>query len=190
MTFATAAASRFAGKALADFLKMAGTAIGGAAKKSTLNYLTSQQGASGLIGKLAAYPETVSNVAEVVAPLATAGAAVGGATLINKLMQPTGGVYAGSRYALPVQQRTAIGKTPAFTTSQYVPSESPLTNEQMGESLLEQQKFQHQLQLIQARNSAGNYGGSLNPGTLSVGSGVGDIMNQMQQALGSPPIYK
>ena len=40
MTFATAAASRFAGKALADFLKMAGTAIGGAAKKSTLNYLT------------------------------------------------------------------------------------------------------------------------------------------------------
>ena len=223
--------SRFAGKALTDFLKIASSVVSGTVSDAVINKLkpsiapdvpgaraqSSQyargmqqllglpsveaketgktiKDATGIFGFAAKHPEMVGKLTGTVAgPLTIAGGAAGiaaGSAALGNMFNPSGGVYSGSDYSLPVQQQAAMGRTPSFAGQRYMPGSSPLTNEQMGESLLEQQKFQHQLQLIQSRNSADNYGGSLSPGVLSGGSGVGDIMNQMQQALGSPPIYK
>lgn len=165
-----AAATRFAGKALGDFLKVGASALSGAAEKAALGYLQNQQGVGGLIGKIAAHPETAAKIAGAAAPVAAAGATVAGAGLISSMMQPSGGVYSGSAYSLPVQPSAAVQRQSSFATQQYMPGISPLTNLQMGEALLDQQRFQHQLQLIQARQSAATTGG------LDMGSGVNDIM--------------
>lgn len=165
-----AAAARFAGKALGDFLKIGAGALSGAAEKAALGYLQRQQGVGGLIGKVAAYPETAAKIAGAAAPVAAAGATVAGAGLISSMMKPSGGIYSGSAYSLPVQPSAAAQRQVTFATQQYMPGVSPLTNLQMGEALLDQQRFQHQLQLIQARQSASAGGG------LNTSSGISDIM--------------
>ena len=167
-----AAATRFAGKALNDFLKVGASALSGAAQKATLNYLQGQQGVGGLVGKLAAHPETVAKLAGAAAPVAAAGATVGGASLISSMMQPSGGIYSGSAYSLPVQPSAAAQRQAAFATQQYIPGVSPMTNVQMGEALLDQQRFQHQLQLIQARQAATSGAGGL----VNSSGGINDIM--------------
>lgn len=165
-----AAAARFAGKALGDFLKVGASALSSAAEKAALGYLQKQQGVGGLIGKIASHPETAAKIAGAAAPVAAAGATVAGAGLIGSMMQPSGGIYSGSSYSLPVQPSAAAQRQAAFSSQQYAPGVSPLTNLQMGEALLDQQRFQHQLQLIQARQAASAGGG------LNTNSGISDIM--------------
>jgi hypothetical protein len=146
--------SRFAGKALYDFLKTASSAISGSVSSGVTNKLKSLEGATGLFGFAAKHPEMIGKLTGAVAgPLTIAGGAAGlaaGSAALGNMFNPSGGVYSGSDYSLPVQQQAAMGRTPSFAGQRYMPGSSPLTNEQMGESLLEQQKFQHQLQLIQA----------------------------------------
>lgn len=160
--------SRLAGKALGDFLKSATGALSGAAQTATANYLMGQRGAGGLIGKLAAYPETVSKVAGAAAPLAAAGAVMAGQKLI--FGSPT------------EQQQVATAakeyRPPAYASSAYVPGRLPLTNEQAGEMLLDQQRFQHQMQLIQARQAAASGEGALH------GGGIDQILGLAQRIYG------
>lgn len=52
----------------------------------------------------------------------------------------------------------------AFSTQQYTPGRSPLTNEMAAEAILDQQRFMHQMQLIEARNAASAGSGSLQSG--------------------------
>ena len=156
--------TRLAGKALGDFLKAASGAVSGSAQRATADYLLRQRGASGLVGKMAQYPETISKIAGAAAPVAAAGGIAAGASLLG----------IGGR-----QQDSAGGRAPSFATQAYTPGSMPFTNEQMGESLLYQQRFQHQLQLIQARNAAGSRAGS-----LQNFGGVGDIMSLGQQIYG------
>ena len=66
-------ATRLAGKALGDFFKVASGAVSDSAKRATADYLLGQRGASGLLGKMAQYPETISNLAGAAAPIAAAG---------------------------------------------------------------------------------------------------------------------
>ena len=87
------------------------------------------------------------------------------------MMPPSGGIYSGSAYSLPVQPSAVAQRQATFATQQYTPGTSPMTNLQMGEALLDQQRFQHQLQLIQARQAA--TGGA---GGLATSSGINDIM--------------
>ena len=223
--------SRFAGKALTDFLKIASSAVSGAVSEAVINKLkpsiapdvpgakaqSSQyargmqqllglppveaketgetvKDATGIFGFAAKHPEMIGKLTGAVAgPLTIAGGAAGlaaGSAALGNMFNPSGGVYSGSNYSLPVQQQAAMGRAPSFAGQRYMPGSSPLTNEQMGESLLEQQKFQHQLQLIQARNSTHNYDGSLGSEILSGGGGVGDIMKQIQQTLNTSTVYK
>ena len=223
--------SRFAGKALTDFLKTISSTVSGVVSDAVVNKLkpsiasdvpgakaqSSQyargmqqllglpsveaketgetiKDATGIFGFAAKHPEMIGKLTGAVAgPLTIAGGVAGiaaGSSALGNIFNPAGGVYSGSDYSLPVQQQAAMGRAPSFAGQRYMTGSSPFTNEQMGESLLEQQKFQHQLQLIQSRNSAHNYGGSLSPGVLSGGGGVGDIMNQMQQTLNTSTVYK
>jgi hypothetical protein len=81
-----------------------------------------------------------------------------------------------------------MGTPVAYANQQYIPGVSALTNAQAGEAVLEQQKFQHQLQLIQAREAASQGGGSLAGGGYLPGGG-GDLQGYMaaaQRALNSP----
>lgn len=166
-----AVATRFAGKALGDFLKVGAAKVASSAEKAALGYLTSQQGAGGLIGKLAAHPETVSKLAGAAAPAAVAGGVAAGAGLISNLMQSPIYSYSKAPYSLPVQPSAAAYRQQSFANQQYMPGTPPLTNVQMGEALLDQQRFQHQLQLIQARQATSSGAGSLNPS-----GGISDIM--------------
>ena len=189
---------RVAGKALFDFLKVAAKDVASTTSKAVLPYLSSASEAvdfPGVMGSVAKGvakigPERLAGYIGMAAPIAASAGVAAGSAALGNMFNPSGGIYSGSDYSLPVQQQAAMGRAPAFAGQRYMPGSSPLTNEQMGESLLEQQKFQHQLQLIQSRNSAQSYGGSLSPGVLSGGSGVGDIMNQMQQTLNTSTIYK
>jgi hypothetical protein len=167
---AASVVSRLAGKALGDFLKSATTAISGAAAAKTADYLMGQRGAGGLIGKLAEYPETVSKVAGAAAPLAAAGTVLAGQRLLF-------GAPADNRQASTATVREY--RPPAYASSAYVPGRLPLTNEQAGEMLLDQQRFQHQMQLIQARQNA-----SLGVGTLRDTSGIDSIMNLANRIYG------
>lgn len=164
-------ATRFAGKALGDFLKVGATKVASSAEKAALGYLTSQQGAGGLIGKLASRPETVAKLAGAAAPVAVAGGVAAGASVISNLMQSPSYSYSRSPYTLPVQPSAATSHQASFARQPYLPGTSPMTNVQMGEALLDQQRFQHQLQLIQARQSVSGGAGSLNPS-----GGISDIM--------------
>lgn len=169
---AASVAGRFAGKALQDFLKTAGVAMSGAVTSAVASKLGSLQNPTGLLGVAAKYPETTAKLAGAAAgPLAVAGTAAGASALINYLQQ--------NRYSLPVQTNPQASRTPAFTTQPYIPGTSPLTNEQMGEALLDQQRYQHQLDLIQARHQA-----SIGAGSLSSGSSMGDIIGLAQKIYG------
>lgn len=169
---AASVAGRFAGKALLDFLKTASSTVSGTVAKSVANKLGSLEDATGLIGLAAKYPETTGKlIGSASGPLAVGGAAAGVGALINYLQQ--------NRYSLPVQASTGATRPPAFTTQQYIPGTSPLTNEQMGEALLDQQRYQHQLDLIRARQNA-----SSGAGGLSAGSDVSDIIGLARQIYG------
>jgi hypothetical protein len=52
-----------------------------------------------------------------------------------------------------------------FTATLHVPGTLPLTNAQASEAMLEQMKLQHQLQVIQARQAAGQSQGMAYPNT-------------------------
>lgn len=166
---AASVVSRLAGKALGDFLKSATGALSGAAQTATADYLMAQRGAGGLIGKLAKYPGTVSKIAGAAAPLAAAGTVMAGQKLL---------------FGSPDNNRQAVTpireyRPPAYASSAYVPGRLPLTNEQAGEMLLDQQRFQHQMQLIQARQNAG-----AGIGTLRDTSGVESIMSLANRIYG------
>lgn len=152
-------ASRMAGKALTDFLKSAYGAVGSAAKKKTLSFLSGIDDASGLIGLAARHPETAANIVGAATPLALSGGIAGAGMLMKKMQQPST-VYAQSGYSLPVQK---MGTPVSFANQQYVGGVSPMTNQAAAEAMLEQQKFQHQLQLIEARQAAATRQGSLQP---------------------------
>lgn len=155
-------AARLAGKALGQFLD----AVSGSTQKAAFNYLKGQADytdAPGLLGMIASHPETTSKVAGAAAPIAAVGTAMAGANLVDRLMQqPSLGAYSSS-YSLPLQPGAAIptGKPHSFSSQQYVPGMSPMTNMQVGNAILDQQRFEHQLQLIQARQMASTSGGSL-----------------------------
>jgi hypothetical protein len=165
---AAAIISRLAGKALGDFLKSATGAVSGAAQSATANYLMGQRGAGGLIGKFAEYPETVSKIAGAAAPLAAAGTVLAGQKLL--FGAPSG------QQQVPTAAKEY--RPPAYASSAYVPGRLPLTNEQAGEMLLDQQRFQHQMQLIQARQLAASGEGAL------YGSGINDIMSLANRIYG------
>jgi hypothetical protein len=165
-------AGRFAGKALADFLKTASSAMSGAVTGTVAKKLSNLENPSGLLGVAAKYPETTAKlIGAASGPLAIGGAAAGVGALVNYLQQ--------SRHSLPVQTSSATMRPPAFTTQPYVPGTSPLTNEQMGEALLDQQRYQHQLELIQARHQA-----SAGAGTLHSSGNMGDIIGLAQKIYG------
>lgn len=110
-------------------------------------------------------PENIAKVAGAAAPIAALGGIVAGAAGINRLMATPENVYAQSQYSLPLQRQ---GTPVAFANQQYVSGMSPMTNQTAADALLEQQKFQHQLRLIEARQAAqqgvgigGRTGGSL-----------------------------
>lgn len=119
-----------------------GTRLAGEALKSFHTVGT------GLLGeKIAekAIPVIGATASKFLAPAAelTASGAVMGA---ENLLGLTGGQQQ-SNYKVPV------GST-NFSTQQYIPGISPLTNEQAGALYLEQVRLQNQMQLIQARQTA------------------------------------
>jgi hypothetical protein len=81
-----------------------------------------------------------------------------------------------------------MGTPVAYANQQYIPGVSALTNAQAGEAVLEQQKFQHQLQLIQAREAAAQNVRSLSSGSYlsRSGSDLQSYMSAAQRALNSP----
>jgi len=175
----TSIAGRFAGKALGDFLKVASGVAAGAAQEAVLNRLLQspeQVDAPGIRGKLASGmaslpPESTARLLGAATPVAASAALIGAGALLSTRQQ--------SNYSLPVQTAMRPQRPPAFTTQPYMPGTSPLTNEQMGEALLDQQRYQHQLDLIQARQSA-----SVGMGSLSANGNVNDIIGLAQKIYG------
>lgn len=162
--------NRLAGKVLGDYFSQVGKSIIGQAGKlgsaageyvagipilSKLGAGTAEE-VSGIvsrapvIGKLLATPKGVSAVQSVASNLpaaaeflTTGGSLLGGAKVLSSLI---GNVS-------PDSDRSY--RPPAFASSAYSPGTLPFTNEQMGESILNQQRFRQQLQLLQARQLAG-----------------------------------
>lgn len=151
----TGTATRLAGKALGDFLRVATTATSAAVEKKVLDRLAGKAvesvDAPGILGAIARNPEMVAKLAGTAAPVAAAGGIAAGAGLISKALEAPQNVYAQSQYSLPLRKQ---GTPVAFANQQYMPGMSPMTNQTVAEAMLEQQKFQHQLQLIEARQSA------------------------------------
>lgn len=114
-------------------------------------------------------PENIAKIAGAAAPAAAVGGLAVGAAGINQLMTPRQNTYAQSQYSLPVQR---MGTPVAYSNQRYTPGLSPMTNQMVAQSMLDQQKFEHQLQLIQARQAAQQGAGSLSG---AGGSGL-DIM--------------
>ena len=96
-------------------------------------------------------PENIAKVAGAAAPAAALGGIAAGVGLVSKISASPENVYAQSQYSLPVQRQ---GTPVAFANQQYVSGMSPMTNQTAADALLEQQKFQHQLRLIEARQAA------------------------------------
>lgn len=165
------AVGRFAGKTLADFLKVASSTLSQGVEQAVLNKIGQTADvvdAPGLAGIIARNPERIAKVAGLAAPMAVA---AGTYALSNAVQQ--------NQYSLPVQQNQRPVRLPSFATQQYMPGASPLTNDQMGEALLNQQRYQHQLDLIRARQSA-----SEGMGSLSVSGNISDIMGLAQRIYG------
>jgi hypothetical protein len=165
-------AARFAGKTLGDFLGVVTKGVSKAAESGTLKAITSMQDfadAPGLLGLVARNPEAISKAAGVAAPAVLGGTILAGQRLLV-------GDQSGQRQpAASVREY----RPPAYASSAYVPGRLPLTNEQAGEMLLDQQRFQHQMQLIQARQNA-----SSGVGTLRDTSGIDSIMNLANRIYG------
>jgi hypothetical protein len=183
---AAGAATRMAGKAMGDFLKVVGPIAASAVEQKVLGKLLESGAreatdAPGLMGVVARNPETIAKMAGALTPVAAAGTAAGGMALANQFLQAPSNVYAQSQYSLPVQK---TGTPVSYANQRYTPGISPMTNQAIAESMLEQQKFEHQLQLIQARQAAQQGAGTL-PG--AGGTGL-DIMKLANQAF-SPVSY-
>jgi hypothetical protein len=187
--------NRLAGKVLGDFFKTGAGMLSSAAEKGSLGYLQNivnaageAHDAPGLLGGVAQLtsridPAAAAKLVGAAAPVA-ATAAVGG--LVGVLNQPPSRqMYAQSQYQLPMR---SMGTPVAYANQQYIPGVSALTNAQAGEAVLEQQKFQHQLQLIQAREAAAQNVRSLSGGSYLSGSGsdLQSYMSAAQRALNSP----
>jgi hypothetical protein len=183
--------NRLAGKALGDFFRTGMGMLSGAAEQGTLGYLQNAAsavdapGVTGTVAQLASKlnPTLTAKIAGAAAPVAAA-AAVGG--VVSALNQPPSQqLYAQSQYQLPLR---SMGTPVSYANQQYIPGLSALTNAQAGEAVLEQQKFQHQLQLIQARETAARGGGAMSGGggyPLG-GSDLQNYMSAAQRALNSP----
>lgn len=182
--------TRLAGKALGDFFKAGSSMISNAAEQGTLGYLknvmpaaTEAVDAKGLLGGAARLvagldPEATSKLVGAAAPVAVAGTT---ALALNALTQPNASqVYARSAYSLPVQPGAGTYRQPIFPNQQYSGGGQPMTNLQAGEAMLEQQRFQHQLELIRARQAASNTAGS----SLGQGGGGVDISSVINSAKG------
>ncbi len=175
---AAGTATRMAGKALGDFFKVLGPIASSAVEQKVLNKLMGASeavDAPGLMGIVARNPETIAKVAGSVTPLVAAGATAGGAALLNRALQQPSNVYAQSQYSLPVQK---MGTPVAYSNQRYTPGLSPMTNQVVAQSMLEQQKFEHQLQLIQARQAAQQGAGSLG-GTAGTGLDIMGLSNKI-----------
>jgi hypothetical protein len=179
-------ATRFAGKALGDFFKAGSSMLSNAAEQGTLNYLANAAGAvdaPGALGGIArlvskADPGLTSKIVGAAAPAAVAGTT---ALALSALTQPNESqVYARSAYSLPVQPGAGTYRQPIFPNQQYAGGGQPMTNLQAGEAMLEQQRFQHQLELIRARQAASNTAGS----SLGQGGGGVDISSVINSAKG------
>jgi len=179
--------TRLAGKALGDFFKTGSSMLSNAAEQGTLGYLKNVMpvaadaaDAKGMLGGAARLvaglnPEVTSKLVGAATPVAVAGTA---ALALNALTQPNPSqVYASSAYSLPVQSGVGAYRQPVFPNQQYLGGGQPMTNLQAGEAMLEQQRFQHQLELIRARQAASNTAGS------SLGRGV-DITGIVNSAKG------
>jgi hypothetical protein len=172
---ATGLMGRLAGKALSDFLKAGLAATGQIAERGALNVMRGARTPGAILsttlqGPLPANAETLASVARVAAPVAVTGGALGLGALAQKMAERPQNVYAQSAYSLPVQR---MGTPVAFSNQQYMPGMSPMTNQTVAEAMLEQQKFQHQLQLIEARQAAATRQGSLSTG---VAGDVSDVL--------------
>lgn len=177
---AAGTATRLAGKALGDFFKVVGPLASSAVEQKVLGKLLGagareSTDAPGLMGVVARNPEAIARVAGSLTPVAAAGTVAGGAALANQLLQSPVNTYAQSQYSLPVQK---IGTPVAYANQRYIPGMPPMTNQAVSESILEQQKFEHQLQLIQARHAAQQGTGSL-PGSSGAGLDIMRLSNQV-----------
>lgn len=166
MTVATAV-PRVAGKVLGEFLSLTGKdlfgnvkALGSAAEQAVSKLPLVQKIASGTpeyAAKAIVSNPLLSRAAAVIpAPVSAwqTGAtvlpqAVGGLTTL-------GGTLAGYKALSELSKRVddRSTRTMPFATQQYIPGTLPMTNEQMGDALLNQQRYMQQMQLIQARNMA------------------------------------
>lgn len=170
--------TRLAGKALGDFLKVATTALASGVEKNILGRLSESANftdAPGLVGIVARHPETIAKLAGAAAPAAVLGGTAAGVSMLSPVLSGGENVYAQSQYSLPLQRQ---GTPVAFANQQYMSGVSPMTNQAMAESLLEQQKFQHQLQLIESRQAAQQ---GVGIGGRTSGAGL-DIIGLSQQA--------
>lgn len=142
--------NRFAGKVLNDFLKVAGSAIGSAVEQKVLGKVAGMSvDAPGLRGMVARNPEAVAKLAGAAAPVA--------ATALASAPFVLPGLLQGG----DAQSSGRSTRMPAFSTSPYIPGTMPFTNAQMGSMMLNQQNYQNQLALLQARQSVSQYKGSL-----------------------------
>lgn len=138
--------SRFAGKALYDALKAIGAVASTGVEKAVLGKLSNVEDATGLIGLMAKHPETTAKLAGAATLPAVAGIATGTGALISSLQQ--------NNYSLPVQSQSQVTRMPSYAAQPYGGGYSPLTNEQAGELILDQQRFYHNMELINARQRA------------------------------------
>lgn len=161
--------SRFAGKVLNDFLKSLSGAVSSSTQSAVYNYLKNKEGATGLVGLAVKHAEPVSKVVGGAAPLAAIPLVSAGQNLL----------FSNQGAETPTSAARGNYRPPAYASSAYIPGRLPLTNEQAGEMLLDQQRFQHQMQLIQARQNA-----SAGVGTLRDTSGIESIMNLANRIYG------
>ena len=105
--------------------------------------------------------KNIANLVGAVAPVATVGGTILGAGIVQQVLGGGGGKeqlrIAGE--GLPGQRQ------PLYSQQPFVPGTLPLTNAQASEAMLEQMKLQHQLQVIQARQAAGQSQGMAYPNT-------------------------
>jgi len=169
--------TRLAGKVLSDFFKVATTSLSSGVEKNILSRLAGSADftdAPGLRGIIARNPETIAKLTGAAAPVAVYGGTAIGAGILNSSLSGGSNIYAQSQYALPLRRQ---GSPVAFANQQYMPGVSPMTNQTAADAMLEQQKFQHQLQLINARQAEHQ---GVGIGGRTTGGGL-DIMGLSQQ---------
>jgi len=143
---------RMAGKALIDFFKVASNTVSSAAKEKTLSAIAGMQNPTGIFAAMAAHPETTANLVGAATPLVASGGIAAAGYLGNKLL---GGRNSREQVSSGAQRQALYSQQP------FVPGTLPFTNAQASELMLDQMKMQHQLQVIQARQSASSGQGSL-----------------------------